>query len=108
MEQGKTLGEVAAEKASATVEVCGIEAHVADPRIFNDFEVFEMVMVINDPDASEVDKAYAFTKYGPLVFGSKQWKSIKDELRKQNGGKLPNEKVYEFILKSMMELGAKN
>lgn len=105
MADGKTYGERNAEKTS-TVTIMGVEGIEIDNGALNDFEVLELTMTLNDQDSTDLEKTRALAEFGPLVFGSKEWKRIKSELRKQNDGKLTTETAVMFIYATMYELGA--
>lgn len=103
-----TLKEAAAEKLGKTVTVMGIAIEGVTSDAFNDFEVMEAFAVMTDPDATEAETMRAMASFGPIIFGSKQWKRIKAELREQNGGRLPVEAAMGFINDAMTEMKAKN
>lgn len=104
MTQGKTLKEAAAEKLGHAITICGVTVTGIDRERLDDFEILETVMVMNDPDGDKVEKAKATMKFGPLVFGAKQWGEIKAQLRANNDGKLTNETVMTFFYATMAAL----
>ena len=101
MTDEKTYGEIAAKKADGAITIRGIAGISVEPEAFNDFEILEIIMTLNDDAADDIEKVRAITAFGPLVFGAKEWKRIKSELREQNGGKLTNETVMAFIHETM-------
>lgn len=105
---GKTLKEVAAEKLADSITVQGITVEGVTAETLNDFEFLETLAMMTDPDAESGEMLRAIASIGPVIFGAKQWKRIKADLRKQNGGKLPNEAVMEFLNDVMGALNAKN
>lgn len=108
MASGKTLKEAAAEKLGHSITICGVTVEGVTPDTLDDFEIFETIAIMSDPYADESEKLRAITSFGPAVFGAKQWKHIKAELRAQNDGRLTNETVMEFIGATMSVLKAKN
>ena len=108
MASGKTLKEAAAEKLGYSVTICGVTVEGVTPETLDDFDIFETIAVMNDPCADGSEKLRAIVRFGPAVFGAKQWKQIKTELRAQNDGRLTNETVMEFIGATMSVLKAKN
>lgn len=105
---GKTLKEAAAEKLGHGITVRGIWIEGVTPEVFDDFELMEAFASMTDPDADNAEKLRATAKIAPTIFGSKQWKRIKAELREQNDGKLPTDTVMEFVGEAMDVLEAKN
>lgn len=108
MADGKTLKEAAAEKLGHVITVQGITIEGVTPDDFNDFDFLEALATITDPDAENMEIIRSFSAVGPLVFGSKQWKRIKSELRKQNDGKLTGECAVDFVFEVMTAVNAKN
>lgn len=108
MPKGKTLKEAAAEKLTDCIFVQGIEVAGVTPDTLNDFEFMEAIAVMSDPDADDGAKLRALANIAPTIFGLKQWKRIKSELRKQNDGRLPAEVVMKFIDGVLVEIKAKN
>lgn len=108
MTGGKTLKEAAAEKLGKIIVVQGISIEGVTPDVFNDFEIMEAFAAITDPDANSGEKLRATALIAPTIFGSKQWKRIKAELREQNDGRLQTETVMGFIDEVMDVLNAKN
>lgn len=105
---GKTLKEAAAEKLSDTITVQGIAVEGVTPDTLNDFGFLEAIAVMSDPDADDGEKLRAIANLGPVIFGAKQWRRIKAELREKNDGRLPAEAVMGFIDGILTELNAKN
>lgn len=108
MAGGKTLKEAAAEKLSGAVTVCGIVVEDVSRETLNDFEFLETIAIVSDPDADDGDKLRAIANTGPVIFGAKQWRRIKAELREQNEGRLPSEVVMAFIEGTIAAVNAKN
>lgn len=108
MANGKTLKEAAAEKLGKIIVVQGIAIEGLTPDTLNDFDFLETIATMSDPDADSVEKLRAMANAGPVIFGSKEWKRIKAELREQNDGRLNAETVMEFINGVIAELKAKN
>ena len=108
MAQGKTLKEAAAEKLGHAITVQGVTVEEVTPDTLNDFDFMEAVAVMSDPDATDGDIIRSMSAIGPIIFGSKQWKRIKAELRELNGGKLTGETVMDFINETIAVLNAKN
>lgn len=108
MSEGKTLKEAAAEKLGKEFEVRGITVEGVTPETLNDFEFMEAIAVMSDDSASDAEKLRAMASIAPVVFGARQWKRIKVELRAQNDGRLTAETVMSFIDGVLAELNAKN
>lgn len=108
MAKGKTLKEAAAEKLGHVITVQGITVEDVTPETLNDFEFLEVIAAMGDPDADDNEKLRAIANIAPVIFGSKQWKRIKAELRERNNGRLPNEVVMSFIEDTLAALNAKN
>ena len=108
MADGKTLKEAAAEKLGKVLVVNGITVEGVTPETLNDFDYIEALATLSDETAEPMEKLRAMASMGPVVFGAKQWKRIKSELREQNGGRLTNETVMDFLDALMAELNAKN
>lgn len=86
----------------------GVSVENVTPDALNDFEFLEAVAVLSDPDADDGEKLRAMAGIAPAIFGAKQWKRIKAELREQNDGKLTAETVMQFISGVIEALKAKN
>lgn len=108
MAKGKTLKDVAAEKLSDVIVVHGITVEGVTPEDLNDFEIMEAFAIMSDPDADAGVRLRAIASIAPVIFGAKQWKRIKAELREQNDGRLPNEVAMEFITGVIDALSSKN
>lgn len=108
MAKGKTLKEAAAEKLGHSITVQDITIEGVTPDTLNDFDFLETVATMSDPDADDAAKLRAMANTGPVIFGSKEWKRIKAELRERNGGRLTAETVMEFLNEVMAALDAKN
>ena len=105
---GMTLKDVADAKFGDAIIVQGIKVDGVTPEVFNDFEIMEAFAAISDPDAESGEKLRATAMIAPIIFGSKQWRRIKAELRAQNDGKLQTETVMDFVDEVMDALNAKN
>lgn len=105
---GKTLKDVASEKFSDTITVQGITVEGVTPDTFNDFEFLEALAISMDPSAEDSEIVRAMAATGPIVFGAKQWKHIKAELRKQNDGRLTADIFTDFLMGTMAAVSAKN
>ena len=103
-----TLQETAAEKLGKTITIQGIVIEDVTPDTLNDFDFLETIAIMSDPDATDGESVRAMAKIGPVIFGSKQWKRIKAELREQHDGKLTGDVVMAFIDSALTELRAKN
>lgn len=108
MADGKTLKEAAAEKLGHVITVQGISIEGVTADTLNDFDFLEALAVMGDPDSTDMDIIRSLSAIGPVVFGSKQWKRVKAELREQNDGKLTGECVIAFVNDTMAALKAKN
>lgn len=108
MTEGKTLKDYAAEKFSDSVTICGITVEGVTHEKVNDFEVLEITAMMSDADADDNERLRAIMSFGPTVYGKKQWKRIKSELRAQNSGNLPNEVVMDFFAATLAAVNAKN
>lgn len=108
MANGKTLKEAAAEKLGHVIVVQGISIEDVTAETLNDFEFLEAVATWTDPDSTDADVIRSLSSLGPIIFGSKQWKRVKSELRAQNDGKLTGECVIAFVNATIAELKAKN
>lgn len=73
----------------------------------DDFDVVECLSVMMDEEASDRQRMVAIPKLLKLVFKS-DWQRVKDELREQNGGRLPNDAVMGFLNSCIEQLNAKN
>ena len=104
----KTLKEAAAEKLGHAITVDGITVEGVTPDTFDDFDFLETIATMSDPDAENGEKLRAIANYGPIIFGQKEWRRIKAELRAKNDGRLTVEIVMEFINGVMAALNAKN
>lgn len=108
MADGKTLKEAAAEKLGKSFTVQGIVVEDVTPETLNDFEFMEAIAVMSDDGANDAEKLRAMASIAPVVFGARQWKRIKSELRAQHGGRLTAETAMGFIDGVLSELNAKN
>lgn len=86
--------------------VNGIEVNVTKADL-DDFDVVECLSVMMDEEASDRQRMVAIPKLLKLVFKS-DWQRVKDELRAQNGGRLPNDAVMGFLNSCIEQLNAKN
>lgn len=73
----------------------------------DDFEVMECLAVMMDEEASDRQRMVAIPRLLKLVFKA-DWQRVKDELRKQNDGKLTNDAVMGFLNSVIEQLNAKN
>lgn len=73
----------------------------------DDFDVVECLSVMMDEDASDRQRMVAIPKLLKLVFKA-DWQRVKDELRSQNDGRLPNDAVMGFLNSCIEQLNAKN
>lgn len=73
----------------------------------DDFDVVECLSVMMDEEASDRQRMVAIPKLLKLVFKA-DWQRVKDELRKQHDGKLPNDAVMGFLNSCIEALNAKN
>lgn len=91
-----------------TRQVQGINVTL-DPEIFEDWDVFETMTDFLNPETDDQNKMLATRRLVDLVLGD-QFESIKKKLRAANGGKLPTEKVGEFVAQTIEAFGnnAKN
>ena len=77
----------------------------ADKSVLDDFEFTELLADSQSDDAMTQIKAVV----GMFRFVFKEdWESVRDEVRKQNGGKLTNEDATNFFGEVMEALQAKN
>lgn len=86
--------------------VNGIEVNVTKADL-DDFDVVECLSVMMDEEASDRQRMVAIPKLLKLVFKA-DWQRVKDELRAQNGGRLPNDAVMGFLNSCIEQLNAKN
>lgn len=93
--------EKSAEKG-VTVTVSGITVEVLMDAA-DDFEVVEQIAVNADPDSTAAEKISAMVRVYKAVFG-KDYKRVKDELRRKNGGKLPVAVMSDFATTVMNEV----
>lgn len=108
MADGKTLKEAAAEKLGKVLVVNGITIENVTAETLNDFDYIEALATLSDDTAEPMEKIRATAAMGPVIFGAKEWKRIKSELRAQNDGRLTNETVMGFLDGVMTELNSKN
>lgn len=108
MSGGKTLKEAAAEKLGHVITVQGITVEGVTPDKLNDFDFLEAIATMTDPDAGDMDIIRSMSAVGPIVFGAKQWKRVKAELREKNDGRLTGESVVDFVFEVMAALNSKN
>lgn len=90
-----------AEKG-VTVTVSGITVDVLMDAA-DDFEVVEQIAVNADPDSTAAEKIGAMVRVYKAVF-SKDYKRVKDELRRKNGGRLPVAVMSDFATTVMNEV----
>lgn len=92
-----------ARKGTA-VEVDGISVTV-DIDIADDFEITEQAAIANDPYSTASERMSATIRVYKLMLGS-DYRRVKDELRKKNGGRLTNATMIAFISDVIAEVGA--
>lgn len=96
-----------ARKNGTTVTVDGITVTV-DLDMATDYEVVEQATIAADPYATPNEKTASTIRVYKLLLGS-DYQRVKNELREQNGGHLPTEKMIEFIGGVIAKVGeAKN
>ena len=105
---GKTLKEAAAAKLGNAFVVQGITVENVTADTINDFEFMEAIATLMDETADDSAKLRATANIAPVIFGAKQWKRIKGELREQNEGRLTAQTVMGFIDGVLSELNSKN
>lgn len=91
-----------AAQGGATVTVDGIEVTVLMDEA-DDFEVVEQIAVNADPDSTAAERISALVRVYKAVFGP-DYKRVKDELRRKNGGRLPVAVMSGFAGKVMSEV----
>ena len=82
-------------KKGTTVTVDGITVTVSLD-MATDFEVVEQAAIAADPYATSNEKTASTIRVYKLLLGD-DYQRVKNELREQNGGSLPTEKMIEFI-----------
>lgn len=96
-----------ARKKGTTVTVDGITVTV-DLDMATDYEVVEQATIAADPYSTANEKTASTIRVYKLLLGS-DYQRVKNELREQNGGQLPTEKMIEFIGGVIAKVGeAKN
>ncbi len=91
-----------------TVEVDGISVTIkVDPA--NDWELAESSLTLNDPAATQLDRARAIARQCRIVLGD-GYDRVMGELRELNGGALPISAVMSFVNRAIAAEGgdAKN
>ena len=89
-------------KKGVTVTVSGITVDVLMDAA-DDFELVEQIAVNADPDSTAAEKISAMVRVYKAVFG-KDYKRVKDELRRKNGGRLPVAVMSDFATTVMNEV----
>lgn len=88
-------------KPAETVTINGITVKV-DRSYMENFDVLELLADLEDGVASATPRLLR------VVFGDEEWKRIKGEIRKANGGILPADAVSDFVTKYFNVTQAKN
>lgn len=89
------------KETGTTVTVSGITVDVLMDSA-DDFEVVEQIAVNADPDSTAAEKISAMVRVYKAIFG-KDYKRVKDELRRKNGGRLPVAVMSDFATTVMNE-----
>lgn len=95
---------MAAKKDAAkgvAVTVSGITVDVLMDSA-DDFELVEQIAINADPDSTAAEKISAMVRVYKAIFG-KDYKRVKDELRRKNGGRLPVAVMSDFATTVMNE-----
>lgn len=88
------------------IKVDGIEVSVSASS-FDDIDVIECIADAANPDSDQQTQMVAVVKLLRMVFGS-DYKRVKSELRKRNGGRLTVETMSEFMNRCAEAVQAKN
>ena len=86
----------------ATVTVSGITVEVLMDSA-DDFVVVEQIAVNADPDSTAAERISAMVRVYKAIFG-KDYKRVKDELRRKHGGRLPVAVMSDFATTVMNEV----
>ena len=89
-------------KKGVAVTVSGITVEVLMDAA-DDFEVVEQIAVNADPDSTAAERISAMVRVYKAIFG-KDYKRVKDELRRKNGGRLPVAVMSDFATTVMNEV----
>lgn len=90
------------KETGTTVTVSGITVDVLMDAA-DDFEVVEQIAVNADPDSTAAERISAMVRVYKAIFG-KDYKRVKDELRRKNGGRLPVAVMSDFAATVMNEV----
>lgn len=69
----------------------------------DDFELVEQIAINADPDSTAAEKISAMVRVYKAIFGA-DYKRVKDELRRKNGGRLPVAVMSDFASTVMNEV----
>lgn len=89
------------KETGTTVTVSGITVDVLMDAA-DDFELVEQIAVNADPDSTAAEKISAMVRVYKAIFG-RDYKRVKDELRRKNGGRLPIAIMSDFAATVMNE-----
>lgn len=89
------------KETGTTVTVSGITVDVLMDAA-DDFELVEQIAINADPDSTAAEKISAMVRVYKAIFG-KDYKRVKDELRRKNGGRLPVAVMSDFATTVMNE-----
>lgn len=87
---------------SVTVDGIKVNVHV-DPT--NDYEFAVCSVIMNDVDASDIDKSKALIRSHKIILGN-EYSRVLDDLRKKHGGELSTSTVVAFINKVTDKIAA--
>lgn len=90
------------KETGTTVTVSGITVDVLMDAA-DDFELVEQIAINADPDSTAAEKISAMARVYKAIFG-KDYKRVKDELRRKNGGRLPVAVMSDFATTVMNEV----
>lgn len=90
------------KETGTTVTVSGITVDVLMDAA-DDFELVEQIATNADPDSTAAEKISAMVRVYKAIFG-KDYKRVKDELRRKNGGRLPVAVMSDFATTVMNEV----
>lgn len=89
------------KETGTTVTVSGITVDVLMDAA-DDFELVEQIAVNADPDSTAAEKISAMVRVYKAIFG-RDYRRVKDELRRKNGGRLPIAVMSDFAATVMNE-----
>ena len=90
------------KETGTTVTVSGITVDVHMDAA-DDFELVEQIAVNADPDSTAAERISAMVRVYKAIFG-RDYKRVKDELRRKNGGRLPVAVMSDFATTVMNEV----